>query len=240
MSPWFAVLAAYLFSCHPPGPAGVPTLENSIRGEERIRLLDGVQARQREVTTVRATVVQRKSHPLLKAEAVSQGILLFQRPDRVRWEVHKPERTIIVIAGDTLLTYRPDRREAEFRDLRDDFGGRAAVEFFTAGLSLAVGALEKRFHVDVYRENGQLVLLLTPRTRWVARAVSSIAISQDAEDAVPRQIVVVGQKGDCTQTTLTEVTINPRFAEDPFTLQLGPDVRVTDVRKPAGETDSGR
>jgi outer membrane lipoprotein-sorting protein len=107
-------------------------------------------------------------------------------------------------------------------------------------MRLAVPELEKRFQVELYRENGGLVLWLTPRSRWVAQAVESVAITQREEDAVPRQIVVVGRKGDRTETTLTQVIINRPFPEDSFTLRLGPGVRVTDVRKPAGESDSGR
>jgi chaperone LolA len=237
---WVAVVAGLLFSCRPLWSAEAASPERQIQGEERVQVLDRLRERMRDVTTVQATVVQRKRHPLLKAEAISEGTLLFKRPNQLRWEVDKPERAIIVIDGRTLLVYRPDRKEAERRDLRADFGSRAAVEFLTAGMSLDVAELEKRFQVDLSRENGRLVLMLIPRSRWVAQAVASVAIYQDEEDAAPRQIVVVGQKGDRTETTLTHVIINPLLHEDPFTLRLGPGVRVTDVGKTADERDSGR
>ena len=240
MIPWVAVVAAVLLSCRPPTSAEAVPGENQVRGEERAQILDRLREQQRDVTTLRATVVQRKRHQLLRKEAFSEGTLLFKRPNQVRWEVDKPERTIILIDGHTLLTYRPDRKEVERRDLREDVVSRAAVEFLTSGMSLDVAELERRFLVDLYRESGRLVLMLTPRSPWVARAVASIAIYQDEEQAVPRRIVLVGQKGDRTETTLTHVHINPQFREDPFTLRLGPEVRVTDVGKPADERDSGR
>jgi len=211
-----------------------------IQGQERAEVIARLQAQQREVTSVQAAVVQRKRHPLLAAEVTSEGRLLFKRPGLVRWEVDTPERTIIVIDGHTLLTYRPDRKVAEWRDLRDDFGARAAVEFFTSGLNLAVPDLEKRFQVDVYRENGTTVFLLTPRSRLVAQAIASVTIYRQDTDAVPRQIVVVGQKGDRTDITLSDITINPQVSVDAFTLTLGSDVRVTNVGKPAGGTPSDR
>ena len=235
-----AALTAFLFSWHLLGPVEAAPAESQIQGKERIEIIERLQERQREVTGVRASVVQRKRHPLLAAEAVSQGSLLYQRPNRVRWEVSQPERIVIVMDGDTILTYHPDRKEAERRDLRGDFGARSAVDFLASGMSLAVAELEKRFQVDLYRKDGQLVLMLTPRSRWLAHAIASVAISQHEGDAIPRQIVVVGQKGDRTEITLTEVAINPRFPEDAFTLRLGPGVRVTDVGKSAGERDSDR
>ena len=238
--PRVAVVAVCLLSGSPLGAAETAPPGSQLQGEERARIIERLLERQRDVTTVRATVVQRKRHPLLQAEAVSEGTLLFQRPNRMRWEVEKPEHVILLMDGHTLLTYRPARNEAERRDLRDDFGTRAAVEFLTSGMSLAVAELEKRFQVELYRENGGLVLWLTPRSPWVAQAVESVTITQREEDAVPWQIVVVGRKGDRTETTLTQMIINRPVPEDSFTLRLGPGVRVTDVRKPAGESDGGR
>lgn len=238
--PWVAFVGAFLFFCRSLGFAEAAPTENEIRGEERAQILDRLRERQREVTTLRATVVQRKRHPLLRAEAISEGTFLFKRPNQVRWEVDKPERTIIVMDGHTLLIYRPDRNEAERRDLRQDVMSRAAVEFLTSEMSLDVTELEKRFQVDLFRENGRLALRLTPRSRLVAQAVASVTIYQDEREVIPRQIIVVGQKGDRTETTLTHVSINPRVPEDTFTLRLGPRVQVTDVGKPAGERGSDR
>jgi chaperone LolA len=233
-------VAALQFFSRALQPAEALPLEDRIQGQERVQLLDKLRERMRDVTTLQATVVQRKRHPLLKAEAVSEGTLLFKRPNQLRWEVDRPERTIIVIDGRTLLVYHPDRKEAERRDLRADFGSRAAVEFLTAGMSLDVAEMEKRFQVDLYRESGKLVLRLTPRSQLVAQAIASVDIYQGEEDAVPWQIVVVGQKGDRTETTLTRVIINPQFREDPFSLRLDPEVRVTDVGKTVNERDNGR
>jgi len=233
------VLAALLLSC---GTLWVTaTLAGTpLQGEERARAIEGLRARQREVGTLRATVVQRKRHPLLKGEVVTEGTLLFSRPNRLRWEVATPERTTIVIDDQALVIYHPDRKEAERRDLRDDFGSRAVVDFLTAGMNLDVAELEKRFQVDLYRDDGRLSLVLTPRSRWVARAIASVTITQDEADALPRQIVVVGQKGDRTETSLAHAVVNPPLAEDAFTLRLGPEVRVVDVRGPGQEGAGGR
>ena len=233
------VLAALLLSC---GTLWVTaTLAGTpLQGEERARAIEGLRARQREVGTLRATVVQRKRHPLLKGEVVTEGTLLFSRPNRLRWEVATPERTTIVIDDQALVIYHPDRKEAERRDLRDDFGSRAVVDFLTAGMNLDVAELEKRFQVDLYRDDGRLSLVLTPQSRWVARAITSVTITQEDADPLPRQIVVVGQKGDRTETLLAHAVVNPPLAEDAFTLRLGPEVRVAEVRRPGQESAGGR
>ncbi len=214
--------------------------EHLLQGEERSQLLERFAQRQRDVRSFRATVLQRREHPLLKSAVQSEGTLIVQRPDRLRWEVVTPEHLIIVINGSTLFMYRPAKREAERRDLRGDLGSQAALEFLNAGMSLSVPELEKRFQVDVSHEDGELTLRLTPRSRWVAQAVTSITITQADGDLTPREFVVVGRKGDRTDTKLTDVVINPELPDDSFTLRLGPDVRVTDGRQAAGDGESGR
>ena len=233
------VVAALLLWSVVPWPtataAGTP-----LEGEERARAIAQLQARQRGAKTLRATVVQRKRHPSLKGEVVTEGTLLLSRPNRLRWEMATPERTIIVIDEQALVIYRPDRQEAERRDLRDDFGSRAAVDFMSAGMSFDVAEMEKRFQVAVYRDDGRLSLVLTPRSRWIARAIASVTITQEDADPLPRQIVVVGQKGDRTETTLVQAVVNPPLAEDAFSLRLGPEVRVVEVRRPGQENAGGR
>ena len=216
-------------------PAGVP-----LQGDERARAIAELQARQREVNTFRAAVAQRKRHPLLKGEVVTEGTLMFRRPNRLRWEMAAPERLIVAIDGQMLVIYHPDRKEAERRDLRDDFGSRAAVDFMAAGMSFDVAEMEKRFQVAVYRDDGRLSLVLTPRSRWIARAIASVTITQVDADPLPRQIVVVGQKGDRTETTLLQAVVNPPLAEDAFVLRLGPEVRVVEVRRLGQENAGGR
>jgi len=236
----FATIAALALFWWPAGGLEAASAPAPIAGKERIEVIERLQSQQRQIASLRATVVQRRRHPLLAAEAVSEGRLLFRKPNRLRWEVDKPDRAVMVIDGHSLMTYRPDKQEAERRDLGTDFGARAAVEFLTSGMSLAVPELEKRFQVDMHREDGLLVLVLTPRSRWAAKAVASVALYRQDRDAVPSRIVISGQGGDRTEVTLTDIVINPPVAEDAFALRLGPGVRVTDLSRPGGEKGSDR
>jgi outer membrane lipoprotein carrier protein len=235
-----AAMAVLVLSWWPDGGLAATLAHAPLEGSARVEAIERLQEQQRHIGSLRATVVQKKRHPLLVAEAVSEGVLLFQKPNRVRWEVGKPDRAVIVIDGRTLVIYHPDRQEAERRDLGGDFGARGAVEFLAAGMSLAVPELEKRFQVDLHQEDGQLVLLLTPRSRWVAQTVASVALYRQDQDAVPGRIVISGQRGDRTEITLTDIVINPPVAEDAFALRLGPGVRVTDLGRAGGEKGSDR
>jgi outer membrane lipoprotein carrier protein len=203
-----------------------------ISGAERDRWFEEVRERQKGITGLSAAVVQRKRDPLLKNEAVSRGKLSFRKPDSLRWEVESPERRIVVMDGRTVTTYYPTRKEAERRDMQDDFASRAALGFFESGISASLADLERRFHVDLFRSDDEVVLRLIPRTKMLSRVIASIRIHQDPAEGRPRRIVVEGARGDRTETTFSRVVLNPEFPPDTFFLRLGPEVRVTETGGP--------
>jgi outer membrane lipoprotein-sorting protein len=203
-----------------------------ISGAERDRWFEEVRARQKGITGLSAAVVQRKRDPLLKNEAVSRGKLSFRKPASLRWEVESPERLVVVMDGRTVTTYYPARKEAERRDMQDDFASRAALGFIESGITASLPELERRFYVDLFRSDGQVILQLIPRSKMLSRTIASIRIHEDPVEGGPRRIVVEGARGDRTETTFSGVTLNPEFPPDTFSLRLGPEVRVTEPGEP--------
>jgi outer membrane lipoprotein-sorting protein len=204
----------------------------TISGAERDRWFEEVRERQKGITGLSAGVVQRKRDPLLKNEAVSRGKLSFRKPASLRWEVESPERMVVVMDGRTVTTYYPTRKEAERRDMQDDFASRAALGFFESGISASLPELERRFHVDLFRSDDEVVLRLIPRSKMLSRVIASIRIHQDPVEGRPRWIMVEGTRGDRTETTFSGVILNPEFPLGTFTLRLGPEVRVTETGGP--------
>ena len=206
---------------------------------EKDRWFAEVRERQKGITGLSAAVVQRKRDPLLKGEAVFRGKLSFRKPSSLRWEVESPEKMIVVMDGRTVSTYYPTRKEAERRDMQDDFASRAALGFFESVISASLPELERRFHVDLFRSNDEVVLRLIPRSKMLSRVIASIRIHQDPLEGRARRIVVEGARGDRTETTFSGVILNPDFPPDTFDLRLGPEVRVTGTGGPERDRIDG-
>jgi outer membrane lipoprotein-sorting protein len=215
-------------------PPGTPVPES-----EREQAIAAIRDRQKEVITIRAEVVQRKRHPLLKSEVITEGRILLKKPGLMRWEMNKPDRTVVVSDGKTLTVYRPEEKEAERRSLGDNFVSRAAVEFLSAGIGSSLSGVERRFRMDLFRSDRQLILQLTPRSGWLLRGVASIRIYYEDAESIPRRVVVLGPKGDRTETTISGVVINSEVPAAAFTLRLGPDVRVIDSDRPGTRLEDG-
>jgi outer membrane lipoprotein-sorting protein len=82
---------------------------------------------------------------------VSRGKLSLRNPASLRWEVESPERRIVVMDGRTMTTYYPKRKEAERRDMKDDFASSATLGLFESGISASLPELKRRFQVDLSR-----------------------------------------------------------------------------------------
>lgn len=213
--------------------------DRQITGAERAELFERLRSRQAGIKSFRAALTQKRSSRLLLEEAVTEGVFLFEKPDRFRWESRTPDRRLIVSDGKVLTLYSPERKEAERRDARDQFSTRMALEFMASGMDQPLSELEKRFHVELARRNDALILTMTPRSGFMARAVRTITVVQPEGEAVPARIVLLGQKGDRVETVLRDVEINPAIPSDAFRLSLGPHVRVFDAaeRKERGIDD---
>ncbi len=227
MAALFALLPVFSIAA-----AGIAA-DAHLTGAEKTALFEKFRERQAGVRSFRANVTQKKSSPMLVAEVVTGGRILFGKPDRFRWETDRPERLVVVADGTNMTVYHPDRKDAERHDQRDQFAARMAVEFMASGMGGSLADLEKRFRVDVSREDDLLVMTLKPKARWFQRVVASITVYQRENQAIPERIVVQGEKGDRTETSLGEVTINPPLQADAFTLKLPPGVRLFDAKQRA-------
>jgi outer membrane lipoprotein-sorting protein len=214
------------FAAEVPFAVGAQPPEVPVSGPERSLWFEKTRERQKDVDGLRASVVQRKRHPSLKGELVSEGMLLYRKPALLRWEIVRPESMILVMDGSKLTVYHPSRKEAERKYLSDSMATRAAVEFLTVGMAPSLQELERRFRVELLRGEGYFVLKLFPRGKWLSRAVSSISVYHGEGGIAPRRVVVEGAGGERTETSLTRVVANPAFPPDAFDLRLGPGVNV--------------
>lgn len=237
------VALSLLQVCSSPGlaaPLRAKSLGLPVSGGEKTRILEELRRRQNELVSFRASVLQRRRHPLLRDDMESEGTVSFHKPNRVRWEVRTPEHRVLVLDRSRMTTYFPDRREAVRVNLRDRPNSRMMLDAFSMGWTSSLKDLERRFRIDLYRDDPFTVLKLTPRSRWVSRALSSILLYHEHGEPVPCRVIVTGARGDRSETTLRDVLVNPALEPGTFELTLGPDVRIEEPEADRpGESDGG-
>jgi outer membrane lipoprotein carrier protein len=200
------------------GTAGVAA------ADARTEAVTRLQARYEATRSMRASFRQRVESPTLAAPLESHGTVLFERPNRMRWDYAAPDEQLIVGDGKTLWIYQPDLKQAIRAPLRDAFQAQTPLTFL-AGL----GRVERDFNASLEREDAQhWVLKLVPKGDAEIGTLVLVVRKSDAGLAEAR---ITDPLGTTTSLTFTDEARNLEIAADRF--QFQPPAGVDVVSPPA-------
>ncbi len=185
----------------------------------------------KDITSLRAVVSQEKHLALMKKTVFVEGSVEMAKPNLLRWETLKPDRSITVIDGRTMTVYYPESKEAQVYALSENFIARNTANFFATAMSGALPELEKKFTVSVFRGEDDIVFRLIPISSIAGRYLTAVVIHYDKSSGIPKGIEMTTPRGDKTITRLTEVKTNPGLDAETFKIKLPSDVRITNLEK---------
>ncbi len=206
--------------------AASDTLEE-ISSADRQKIVNKLQGLAKETQTIAATVTQEKQLLLLKEKVSVNGSVLLKKPNMFRWDMVKPDKSIMVIDGEMMTIYHPDAKEAQVFNLSGNLIASNTVKFFTTTLWGSLTEIEKKFSVTMFRKDSEIVFKLVPISKIVGRYLSSLLIYYDEETGVPQGFEMTTPKGEKTVTRLSNIKINPEIKADLFKLKLPEDVCIT-------------
>jgi outer membrane lipoprotein carrier protein len=215
-----SVLAVFIAINFPAASGSEGSSENKI-------ILERLSALRKDLHSIRADVSQEKQLAILRKKVYVSGAVTIAKPNRLRWEVSKPDRSVTVIDGETMTVYHPDLKEAQTYKLSENIMARNSLSLFASAMSGAIEELEKKFKVEVSSWENEIVLRLVPISRIAGRYLSSVTIYYDKAKGLPRAFEVLTPKGDSTLTKLENITINPPIDAETFRMKLPPDAWIT-------------
>jgi outer membrane lipoprotein-sorting protein len=165
-----------------------------LEGAERERFLDELEARMAARKTVAAEFEQEKMLSLFDDKLESRGAILFQAPDKLRWEIQAPFQSILVVAGEDVAKFEFVRGEKRALQLGRGKDPLLLVMSQIRGWFLGkFDRSEKTYRLRVAREPAPLIVL-EPAEEGLRKNLSAIEVTlADTLDAVSR--VVVREKG---------------------------------------------
>jgi outer membrane lipoprotein-sorting protein len=184
-----------------------------------------VEVEQRDLRTLRARFVQIKRLSLLDEPLESSGQLLFKRPDRVRWEMVKPEPLTVVINRGAL--HIPGVPESEQQALSaspvtamlSQLGG-----LFTGELS----ALEGGFEITATDRESEIVVQLVPREAAWRQSYRRIEIAFAEPKVIISRIRLENALGDTVDIRFEEPARNVEIADSAFDIGAEPQRPLRD------------
>lgn len=151
----------------------------------------------------------------------------MSKPNMVRWDILKPERSLTAIDGEKMTVYHPDLKEAQIYNMSENIIVRNAMSFFAVAIGGDLTEMEKKFTVNIFLKDEKIIFKLVPLSQIEGKYISAITIYYDERSALPDGFDITTPKGDKTTIKLSNMQINPELKSDTFSIKLASDVWIT-------------
>ena len=202
-------------------------IEQEVSSADKQRIFERLTELSKDTDSITATINQEKQLSLLKEKICVDGTLIMKKPNMFRWDIVKPDKSIIAVDGETMTVYHPEIKEAQVYNLIGNLIARNTMRFLTITMWGSLNEIEKSFTLDILRKEDEIIFKLVPVSKMISRYVSSIIIQYEEKTGFPRGFEITTPKGDKTVTRLSNIKINPEIKTGTFKIKLPEDVRIT-------------
>jgi outer membrane lipoprotein-sorting protein len=171
-------------------------------------------------------------HLKLFAEPLkSEGVMLIQRPDQIRWETTSPFQSILMGNHETVAQF--EKEDGQWKKLKLGFPQmlRRVMEQMSLMHQGKMEALTSDFNVSV-ATGSVAVVTLKPKDESVRSVLSSLEIHMTPEFSTTREVVMNEPNGDLTRILFHEEHRDVKFPPGTFDQNKPIDVAV--IKKAVG------
>jgi outer membrane lipoprotein carrier protein len=201
----------------------------ALGAETSTEVLDTWLARQAGLETWSADVTQVRELKALTRPLESEGRVWFRQPNRFRWQLGDPPRTIAVRTERELLVIYPQLEQAERYALDGELdpGWQQALSLLEVGFPRDREAFYRQYEpLSTTREGEVWVLALQPAAKAARRLVEQVRFEIGADDWTLLATELIFPDGSVMRNEFRNHRINP--ALDPalfeFEIDAGYDV----------------
>lgn len=195
-------------------------------------------AAQTNLQTWTATVRQIRSFKSMAQPLQETGRVWFAAPNRFRWEIGTPAKTIAVREPDQMLVIYPRLKRAERFPLTGSEAGpwRDTLALLEAGFPRSAADLEARFKVlSSTATNGTWELGLQPRAASARRLMPLLKVAFAESDFRLQVTELRFADGSLMRNEFSDASVNPPLDPGVFQPVLEPDIQIVEPlarRKP--------
>jgi len=202
-------------------------IEQEVSSADKQRIFERLTELSKDTDSITATINQEKQLSLLKEKICVDGTLIMKKPNMFRWDIVKPDKSIIAVDGETMTVYHPEIKEAQVYNLIGNLIARNTMRFLMITMWGSLNEIEKNFTLNILRKEDEIIFKLVPVSKMISRYVSSIIIHYEESTGFPRGFEITTPKGDKTVTRLSNIKINPEIKTGTFKIKLPEYVRIT-------------
>ncbi len=189
---------------------------------------------QTNIQTWSADFIQTRALKSLTQPLTATGHVWFAEPNRFRWELGHPPKTIAVRAADEMLILYPMLKRVERYPLTGSQTGqwRDALALLEAGFPRSQAELESRFRILSQTVTNQTCeLALQPRSASARRMMPEIKIGFSTSDFSLRATELQFADGSTMRNDFMNATLNPKVEAEMFAPKIEKDFKVIEPLK---------
>jgi outer membrane lipoprotein carrier protein len=166
--------------------------------------------------TVFTHFVQERHLSLLTEPLRSEGYLCFEQPERIRWEVTSPYKSILVSDGSGVAQF--EWVDEKWQKL--ELGLAAAMQQVVAQIAGVMKGQythnSREYSVALSNPPAGPVITLTPRNERMRRMIQAIEVHLAPDLKATRQVVLRENNGDYTDIRFDHQVVNLKFDGQTF------------------------
>jgi outer membrane lipoprotein-sorting protein len=187
------------------------------------------------LTSWKSEFVQTRHLQALAQPLSAPGTVWFEAPDRFRWELGRPVRSIALRNGSDLWMLSPALKRAERYGLASVAQGpmKDALTLLDTGFPRNGADFRKRFELLQFSgTNAAWVFRLRPRSPATRRLLPALSLEVRTNDLALVASELEFSDGSRMRNEFTASERNPSISPDTFTPSLGPEWKVTEPASP--------
>lgn len=161
--------------------------------------------------------IQTRRMSIMNTEAVSEGRMHYQQPDKLRWEYVAPYKNVFVLNGTEALMQNETRSDVV--DIEQNRRFKGIARLMTGSISGSFLSDDKSFDVSVEETPQEWVVTLVPLRREMKQMWTRIVMHFDRSQKHVSSIGLYEQSGDCTEITFNKVVKNGAIAPETFNIR---------------------
>jgi len=215
------------------GAVAFCTLAESSMQAATVSPLDAWLKTQTNIQSWSATVKQIRSFKTLAQPLEEQGRVWFSAPNRFRWEIGTPAKTIAVREPEQMLVIYPKLKRAERFPLNEQAGPwKETLALLEAGFPRSQAELEARFRIlSQSCTNKVCQVRLQPRAASARRMMPELRIAFAEGDSTLQATELHFADGSYIRNEFSDATLNPPLDAAIFQPRLDPDFQVVEPLK---------
>ena len=179
-------------------------------------ILDELQRHMKPVTSVYFEFTQERQLKLFAEPLKSEGVMMVEQPDQIRWETTAPYQSILL--GNRKSVAQFERTDGQWKKLKLGFPQmlRRVMDQMSLVQQGKLDTLTNDFTVSVATNQTVVVVTMVPKDESVRSMLAALEIQMKPDFSATREVVMHEPGGDFTRIIFHRENRNLKFPHGTF------------------------